>query len=522
MNQFTKKDYLFCLLLVLSSFILVTIGTGKFGISWDEANPNFPTIKKQAEWISDFITHSEPWGYLLSDEGVYDYWYTKSDHPSLSRTIAAISYSIFGDLIGEVRALRIPSAIYFSLMGAILYLWGTWAWGRVAGAGAAFSLYCLPRMFGHAHMAGLDIAITFWWVVVAFAFIYREKTWKWSLVIALLYIGALSTKLHSVFLPFPLLAYALWQRKPGWWRPFLLMGTLGFLGYIILQPWLWHHTLYRIGDRFFHYSVKATSNPIRLYYFETLFSNDTPWHYPIMMVLLTVPAAILLCFLFGMVKSIWKWKVNSIAIYGLLNFLTPLSLVVLPLAQAYDGTRLFLPAFPFVALLAGFGLYSFLEWIKEKSPTFQKPLHEKILVLLVCHFIFLPPFFAMKSMTPFQLSYYNEFIGGVKGGMERGMESTYWCEAIVPEFIETLNQTLTPGCKLKTLAMPVEPLIYYQELGLLRKDITIGGELPYDFHLLQARQGMFGQVEWHFYNKPPIAQVHYNGTPLIQLHGRLR
>ena len=170
MNRIIKRDLISFLILSIAVFILVFSGTGEFGISWDEATPNFPTIKKQAEWIKAFATHSEDWGTLLSDEGIYEYWYTTSDHPSLSRSLAAVSYLIFGNWLGEVKSLRIPSAIYFSLMVGILYLWGSWAWGRIAGFGAALSLLCLPRPFGHAHLAGLDIAITFWWVCDRFCF----------------------------------------------------------------------------------------------------------------------------------------------------------------------------------------------------------------------------------------------------------------------------------------------------------------------------------------------------------------
>ena len=539
-DRINRKDFLIASFICLVSIIIVVIGNGQYGISWDEADPNFPTIIKQANWIKSVLTHSESYKYLFSDQGIYDYWFTKSDHPSLSRSIAAVSYLLFKDSMGEIRSIRIPSAIYFSLIASLLYLWGTKVWGRVAGWAAVLSFFMMPRLFGHGHLAGLDIAITFWWVAVAMAFSWREFTWRWSIVIAVLYVGALATKLHSLFLPFPLLIYIfipptifskgsnnnipptpLVKGGKMWWKPFLLMGIIGSIGYLILQPWLWHHTFSRLFVRFFHYSDKATSNPIPLWYWGHIYSNDTPWHYPIVMVMITVPAAILVCFLWYTIRTLKNPKKEHKAVFVLLNFITPLLIITLPLAQGYDGIRLFLPAFPFIALLAGAGFADICRVIPniiwKKRNTFHKQMVFRIVLFAL---VFLPIAWNLFSISPFHLAYYNELIGGIPGAKKTGMETVYWCETLTPEFLEEINQRLFPGSRVKTLAMPLEPLLYYQKLGLLRKDITIGGKPPYDFHILQARQGMFGKQGWYFYNKKPISEVSIYSVPLIQLHGR--
>ena len=300
------------------------------------------------------------------------------------------------------------------------------------------------------------------------------------------------------------------------------MGTIGPIGYLILQPWLWLHTFTRLYERFFDYSVKTTNNPIPLWYWGNLYANDTPWHYPVVMVLITVPAAILVCFLWYLVKTLKNPKKEHKAFFIFLNFITPLLVITLPLAQGYDGIRLFMPAFPFIALLAGAGFADICRVIpgilwKNKN-TFQKQLAFKIILFIM---VFIPIAWNLFSISPYHLAYYNELIGGIPGAKKAGMETVYWCETITPEFLEEINHELFPGSRIKTLAMPEEPLLYYQKLGMLRNDVTVGGKPPYDFHILQARQGMFHSIEWKFYREDPITQNSVYGVPLIQLHGAL-
>ena len=146
-DKIIREDFLIASLICLVSIIIVVIGNGEYGISWDEANPNFPTIIKQANWIKSVITHAEPYKYLFSDQGIYNYWYTKSDHPSLSRTIAAISYLAFKNMLGEIRSIRIPSALYFSLIAALLYLWGNKSMGKSCRLGCRTFFYYNAKAF---------------------------------------------------------------------------------------------------------------------------------------------------------------------------------------------------------------------------------------------------------------------------------------------------------------------------------------------------------------------------------------
>ena len=52
------------------------------------------------------------------------------------------------------------------------------------------------------------------------------------------------------------------------------------------------------------------------------------------------------------------------------------------------------------------------------------------------------PAFDLVAHHPFQLSYYNRFVGGTRGAYARGLEVTYFMEALTPDFLQLLNEKI--------------------------------------------------------------------------------
>lgn len=512
----------------LATFLLVFLELGLPGVTWDEAHPNFPAAKNQAAWFQSLLSLDHP----FAKETIDKYWETTSDHPSLPRTIAAFSFLLFDPFFDEITALRIPSAVSFSLLVGTIFLFLRLFLPRMGALAGAGALVMMPRIFGHAHLFSLDIPIMCWWFWAAImGYLVLEKEWKpWWF--GLMYAIAFTTKLHAVFLPFPLLAWGMLQcggdkqkwKRLGWAVAWGVILTP--IIYILLQPWLWHDTWLRIAERFFDYAEKSTARPIRLFYLGELYTNNTPWHYPLVMLALTWPVCILGFILMGLGNLLWKknepatfpqwaqWQ-GGVHVFLLLLFLTPLMLVLLPLAQGYDGCRLFLPCFPFAACIAGFGYSSIHRYLSQKASPIL--LHAGLILLLV-----VPSLMAYAKIRPFYLAYYNELAGGVAGAHEMGMETTYWCDALTRDLLEEINATVQPGQTMRPLSMAYGVIDYYKERGWLRPDIDHLADPPYDFHLLQSRQGMFTQVEWFLHKqRKPLAANYIGKVPLFALYGEL-
>ena len=381
-----------------------------------------------------------------------------------------------------MAALRVPSALKFSLLLVSIFLFLRLFLPKTAALAGALSLALMPRVFGHAHLFSLDIPIMVWWfwtAGAAFLVMHGRLRPIWFGVV---YALTFTTKLHSVFLPFPLLAWAavlIFLKSDS--RHVLIHRLCWAVGwaalltpviYIGLQPWLWHDTWTRIYERFLDYADKASDRPIPLYYFGNQYGKNTPWHYPLVMFAFTVPLSILFFFLWGFISplcSMLRCKMEQNRVIILENggvrlllsllFLTPLAIVLLPLAQAYDGCRLFLPCFPFAACLAGFGYHAV--WTILKRSLRDVPSHSILLFILI-----LPSSVFYVQHHPFYLSYYNQLAGGIRGSKELGMETTYWCDALTKDFLTVINETIPEGNTLQPLSMPVEPIQYYQKTRL--------------------------------------------------------
>ena len=524
-NSLVKKDYLIALALILVVFAGLLLELKEPGVTWDEAYPNFPAAKKQAEWIKNIFTLEHP----FSKETIDQYWKTTSDHPSLPRTIAAVSYLLFSPVMDEIVAFRIPSALKFSVLAGTIFLFLRMFLPLMASLAGALSLVLMPRIFGEAHIFSLDVPIMCWWFwTAAILFCVIEKGWN-PLWFGLAYAITFTTKLHSVFLPFPLAAWAVmqcWGTREKWIR--LVKACAWALWtpviYVLLQPWLWHETWMRFADRFFHYSAKTSVHPIPLFYLGQLYENNTPWHYPLVMILLTLPVFILLLLLTGVLYLLWKkdtvedviqysqWK-SGIHLFFLFIAVVPPMLLLLPFSQGYDGCRLFLPCFPFIAGIAGFGYYYISDAVSKK-------IRAEIVHFVLFLFLCIPSFMAFAQVRPYYLSYYNELAGGLDGAKRMGMETTYWCDGLTRRMLGDINRIVGPNKTMRPLSMPYEVIDYYKQRGWLRADINHQTDPPYDFHLLQCRQGMFTRAEWFFYTqRKPLAVIRVGKTPIYALYG---
>lgn len=529
MNSMDRRDILIAAALALLLFIVLLAQLGAPGVTWDEVAPSFPNAKNQAYWLSHLFSLESP----FSQETIDQYWESASDHPSLPRTIAAVSYLLFGRMFDEIVALRIPSALKFSLLVGSIFLFLRLRLPRFSSLAGALSLALMPRLFGHAHFYSLDMPITCWWFWTA-ALGYLAllgKVWPGWFVLA--YAIAFTTKLHAVFLPFPFAAWALYHiifveknnlavwKRAGWMA--LGAAIVTPLFYVALQPWLWHDTVHRVAERFLDYAEKSSARPIPLFYLGTTYYGDSPWHYPLVMILFTLPAVILFFYLFGLVSVGWPRYFRAgentddrrawigYWLFFVLHFLTPMMLVLLPLAQAYDGVRLFLPCFPFAACLVGLGFHLVQAVLRQ---SYQWSGVKWILMAL----LIVPSLFSYLNIHPYYLAYYNEMAGGIAGAQRKGMETTYWCDAFTRDFVEKLNDRIRPNGRLMAFSMPLELLEYYKQRGWLREDIQIDPTQP-EYVLLHFRQGMFRpQVEWKIFYYSPIDRIELDDVPLVGLY----
>jgi hypothetical protein len=239
-----------------------------------------------------------------------------------------------------------------------------------------------------------------------------------------------------------------WLGNPAWWR-----DTLPRLAH--------YYTLNRFRE-------DALTN-IQIIYFGQVYDFSLPWHNAWVLLGITVPLAILGTGVIGLLWAIGQVRRDRLPLYFVIHFLTLPVIRMLP-TPAHDGVRLFLPTFFFLAAFAGWGTV----WLADNL---ARPVHlpSWLTRLALTVAVLGSAALALVRIHPYELSYYNELIGGPRGAWRRGFELTYWYDAFNDKMIAELNRLLPENAPVDFLNVKTNPVTFQelQSLGVLRPDVVL-------------------------------------------------
>jgi hypothetical protein len=230
---------------------------------------------------------------------------------------------------------------------------------------------------------------------------------------------------------------------------------------------------------------------------------NAPWFYPLTLTVVTLPLLTLTFILWGAIPILVRPHRRPLGALFLLCALTMLGVAAMPSTPRYDGVRLFLPAFAFLALVGAAGFVHVMYWIELAMARGGRNIYSlrrlgRSAAALFGLAIVLEGGSACIRYYPYLLSYFNPLVGGLRGAEAHGYEVTYWNDALNSDVLDFLNSLPSPGgrpIRIRALAMHELCLDQLQAWGLLRSDIDFHAPPPYDFHLLQMRRGMFRRPE---------------------------
>ncbi len=515
----------------MASFLAVAVELETMGICWDEPEGYFRGSEILREWLNHSfqkIKNGEPFS-IFEPSFHRTYWPITevdslnqvifNDHPPIPRILPTITWYLFHNWLGEITAYRLSSACLFAGTITITFLLTAPHFGFLVGLFASLALLLSPRFFGHAHFVATDIPLTAFWTFSVFAFYKGLTNCRWSYLFAI----ALGLTWSVKFTAFMIcgtfiLYYFLTQdrrvfnnfKHALWLSPLILWG---------LNPTWWtdptaiYYNFIKI-----HFSLDQILIPT--YYLGTSYQFDVPWHYGFILTLITLPLPILLTSLVGLASSwnqIWRPGIFSlfwmqlIIFYGTLTF---------PITPGYDGVRLFLPVFPFLACFAGLGFKKITSWLENRIPSFIEKLREngkeKFQAGLMA-VILLPLSWQLILISPFYLEYYNSLVGGPRGAAKLGFETTYWLDTLSKDVRDDINQ-LPDHSKIGVIPGYYSYYHNLQRRGLFKKKLYFTPNNP-DFVLIIPRQGKFDSFAWDLYkNKDPIYSAKLNGEPIALVY----
>jgi 4-amino-4-deoxy-L-arabinose transferase-like glycosyltransferase len=491
-----KVDAAIAAALFLLALLAVAFTLGHYGFTYDE--PIYISLgTRMADWTVSLL--SGDFSSALDQKTIDRAWYHQKDmQPPLAQLLFGLSQRLLG-------LPRLPGAFFFAAIAAALYLFGSRHFGRTAGLFASLSFLSLPRLFAHAHYAALDTAAAALVLLAALAVwkLFETGRWSWTLAAGLLFGLALLTKLTAITLLLPLFIYLLLfsrARLAGF-----LIACLGLspLVFLLGWPWLWHDTWARLAS---YLSFHLHHYPVAIYYLGRTHLY-APWHYPLVITAITTPTSLLALMLLGLWRGLRRHF--RPALFVLLcggSFLLASSL---PTSPKYNGIRLFLPAFPFLCLLAGIG-FSWLSrllfaWASRRPSLSRASALKLEIAALLAALLLLAPLRSLIGYHPYQLAYYNALVGGPQGALARGFETIYWGGPFFDPALQRLfahypqaRVFVTPHGVIGTL------LAQYQQAGLIPPTVEFSaGADPEarareiarcDFVIFQVAQSEFDEV----------------------------
>jgi len=529
-----REDISTAVLLAGFTFILLVVTAPQIGLVWDE--PTYlVAAEKYPRWYGELIT--DP-GLALSEGAINEYWEFNREHPPFSKVWSGFVWLGARHLFDDLTAHRAGNILLTSILVALLYLMVSRERSRAAGFVSAAALLTMPRFFFHAHLAALDVPVTVMIFAVTYIFwVSRDRRgFHWGLFLGIVWGLAIATKINALFIP-PLIL-AIWTLifQPRWYLlgRLALMGVVGVGTFILSWPWLYQNTFTRLRDFLNFFTVDRYST--EQFYFGNLYTPPhapLPWHFPFVMVIIVVPFFLVLLSAVGAFSSIKNKKEREFC--GLLILGALVSVLVLSSGRSgvYDNERLMMPAFPYLAALAGLGFIRIIPIIQQFAENRKIKLTKTQIISLVTAAAFIPHLLLSFDLYPHLLSYYSEVIGGAYGAKVLQLETTYWCESY-SKTLDYLNEHAPPEAVVWAECHDV--LIYYQLHGKLRSDLQIANNpnsntvfskdrLRYatfdeaDYVVIQYRQSGFYRAlrEW-IYARMPVFELKYRQLHLAEIY----
>ncbi|HQS09179.1 MAG: hypothetical protein B7Y12_07940 [Rhizobiales bacterium 24-66-13] len=449
------------LALIAAVFLLAVFTFGDYGLGWDD------------------FTHSQ-YGDLL-----YKYFDSRLTQDKVFSFVNLYYYGGGFDLIAAAIHKWLPAVDIFSirrLLGAIVGVIGfaiVWRTGRrlggpVCGLVALCLLLICPLYYGHMFMNAKDapfaVAVAgLLYVIVRALDEYPKPTCRTVTLFGLCLGLAVGTRVLGLIavayagLAFLLLLAIEW-RQMGFRA--MLKRSAGFVGLIALGLPL----AYLVLGLIWPWAVVEPLNPLRalayysnfwevpwreLYEGRPVLVPDMPRTYVPTLFAVQMPELFLALSLSGAAGALvaaFFGKASSTRRAGLLlMFLAaafPILLTVVTRPVMYNGIRHFVFVTPALALLGGLAG----NWIWQWAVKFSRPARAAVAGVFMIGLAF--PAVEFAEIHPYQYTYYNHLVGGVRGADSQFMLD-YWglafkqASAQLDEYVDEHRRSLPQGRKFK-------------------------------------------------------------------------
>lgn len=340
----------------------------------------------------------------------------------------------------NVPAARLASSVALAMTVLLMVRFTTRHYGSRVAVTAVVLLLLMPRVIGHSRLACLETLTMLAWFAALWPLLNwwtadRPPTSFQAIISGLLWGLLMLVKIQGVLLPPVIALFALVRFLHHGLKPLSLMAITGLLVFFLGWPWLWLDPVKNVSS----YLMSTTDRPTiyNWYLGERYTDVATPWHYPFVMLALTIPLHTAVCLLlrFGLRK--WDAAEKLMA----LSVIVPLIVFALPGTPVYDGTRLFLFVAPAAAILGARGLWMFADAVRRRASGSGTNYWGWIL-WPVCVLMTIDAALTIPQLGAFAGDAWNN---AVRFGRfaEHSVEASYWGDALNGDFWDQVPQGAT-------------------------------------------------------------------------------
>lgn len=499
----------------------------------------------------------------LSDRAVAQYWGYNAEHPPLLKTLYGVSWRVLHrctcvldaqwhpqiagravashatlGLLSEITAFRLPTALFFGWLCALVYWFFVDALGSRWGGLAAAALMCAqPRAFFHAQTASFDLPVATLWVATTVAYwrALASTRWRPAVFTGVLFGLCLATKLQSFLLPAALTLHWVWLMANGnsraaraSLRTLFMMGLIGPAVLLTLWPWLWHDTLTRVGQ-YLRFHLEHVH-----YNFEYLGRNFNqapyPWHEPLGMLLYTAPVVLLVLaaagtWLLARRPALLVDDDRSTRALMCLAGVVPVAIFLAGRQPIYGETKHWLATMPFLALAAGYAFDRLRVGLQHELHLGAGTWHAAALSTVLLLVVLVPAAAETRHSHPYGLSHYNALAGGPPGGADLGMNRQFWGYS-VKGLLPWINQALPAGTRLYPHDWNHDSWLLYARDRQLRPDLVDAGQVAGSEAALVIHERHFNEYDFQIWAEyghvQPTEVLTLDGVPLVSAYQRTK
>jgi hypothetical protein len=413
-----------------------------------------PAGIRAADWLGELVTSPTT---ALSRTGIDAAFAINHEHPPFAKFVIGVAHRVFHSGLDCFHALdgaRVGTVLF---VVAMVWVMVRWLW-RPLGPTATFAsvalLLTMPRFFLHSEVATLDVPVAAMVFITAALFEAAGDRVRAGVVVGVVFGLAAATKLNAPFAALPCVALVILERwralrvadadafmatatlrlppiPPALWA----MALVGPVVFLLVWPWLWPDPLPRLGA---YLAFHLKHYPILLFFDGEIWERPfAPGHASLVMAMASLPLVTVVAAVVGAlvaVRAVVTLVVTSapsgdaaparvrIITLCLLQALVAVGVVALSNVPCYGGEKLFMPFFPFAAVLGGIGVAALVQALQRVVRTARPTVALVVIAVVVA-----PGAMGIAdTFGGFALSYYGDVVGGLRGAVARGPERTYY------------------------------------------------------------------------------------------------